>query len=217
MINKTNNKNIAINSFYGNDIDYNFNIREMIDKFNFYDYISNINNCERNGAFLIITDQQYVLGYNSGLGEGSHNAALARAYKEINGGGKIENSEKIILTNNCYKDYITARISYEKDGKFIIFNLTEGEKNIENKKISYSQLETFKMFYDDYNNFIKSTPIEVDFHYTINKKSIGHTSSNLDELLLILNKFVDEEKEEIIDKKIIGKAKKDNNKKLIKM
>lgn len=216
MENNVGNQSFELSNVFNADDSYNFDICEMIDNFNFYDFIKNKKE-DNNGAFLIITDNQYIIGYNSDYGKGSHKSSLARAYKEINGGGKIQSTEKEELIKNCSNDFITARITYDKEGSYILFNLTEGEKFISNKKISNSQLEVFKMFYEDYNEILKSIPIEINFHYELNGKSAGHTTNNLDEILLYLNKFVDNEKEEIIDKKIIGKRKIDNNKKLIKM
>ena len=197
--------------------EYNFDIKEMIDNFDYYDYLINLNNQDRNNAFLIITDKQYIIGYNQNYGEGIHNHAFARCMKDLKGGGTILQKEEKELTSECINNYLTGRLTYEDNRKYILFNLTTGDKTIKNKNISPKQYEVFKMFYDDYNERIKNSSIEVDFHYALNNRSIGHTSNNLDELLILLEGLIDNsldnEKEEII----IGKPLNNDVKKLIKM
>lgn len=84
-----NDRELISRSYYNANGDYNYDIMSLINEnFDFYDFIKNGKNTllTDNGAFLVITNNQYVLGYNRGMGTGGHDLAFARAFSEINCG-----------------------------------------------------------------------------------------------------------------------------------
>lgn len=141
----------------GSGSNYNFNLQELIKNFSFCEFIYNGSKYESIdfGGFFVMTDKQYVIGYNSGFGVGSHLSAWARFMKEINGGGYINNDDEIIyLSKVCQEKFITARMIYEMvniddNGSPKYFGYLHF--NFPDKKISLNQLELFKQFYNEYN------------------------------------------------------------------
>jgi hypothetical protein len=137
---------IAKKSFYGGGA--NFDLTDLIKYFSFTNLIerSKRNDKENeemgtnleNGAVLVITDKQYVLTYNQGFGASAHNPAFARVYKEIHGGGIIEDFKEMhTLNGKCKKQFIFARIVFEKGKGGLYFeNLSKTVVN----HMNYQQL-----------------------------------------------------------------------------
>ena len=110
---------------YSGDL-YNFDLKPLIDEFSFEEFVNlkfssaygctNMKPVNEYGAFLVITDKQYILGYNSDKGCGSHHCSFARCMADILGGNKINTYEDAKYYKGlCEHKYITARIIYEKD------------------------------------------------------------------------------------------------------
>lgn len=189
---------------------YNYDLKPLVENFSFFDFIGEALRYREIGndfgAFLVITNKQYVLGYNAGFGVGTHIASFARTFNDINSRGKIENDlEAIRLSSKCQKDYITARIMYECIGE------NENRIPIYSGSISFSiktlpitpkQFEVFKKFYEDYNNeielVIKKCSINnfcVWFTYdTETSKFNVNKSGNLDNLYKFLESQIDYDK-----------------------
>lgn len=140
---------------HGDNNYFNFDITPLIKDFSFIDFIA-IEAKTEHSAILVITDNQYVLGYTDSYGIGTHKASIARVMKDITGGGYIRDlSEAKKLERQCTKQFITARIIYDYRGDneygraiyqgAIYFSLPEGNA------ISIGQFENFKQFYTDYN------------------------------------------------------------------
>ena len=108
-----------LGAFYGNKRGmgsrYDFDLKSLIQDFSFSDLvISSRRNNEDNGAFLFVTQKQYIVGYNSGYGNGSHRAIKARIIKDITGGGSINSDIEASRINAQYSShFIFARIAYE--------------------------------------------------------------------------------------------------------
>lgn len=199
---------------------YNYELTPLIENFSFLDFIygalkyKGIGNDY--GAFLVITNKQYILGYNAGFGVGTHIASFARTFNDINNRGKVENNlDAIRLSTRCQKDYITARIMYECIGENengIPIYSGSISFSIKNLPITPKQFEVFKKFYEDYNKeielVIKKCSINnfcVWFSYdTETKKFNINKSNNLDNLYNFLesqidyNKVIDDENEVLI-------------------
>ena len=47
---------------------YNYDLTPLIENFTFYDFVTKIENNQDHGGFLVITDNQYIIGYNAGFG-----------------------------------------------------------------------------------------------------------------------------------------------------
>lgn len=201
---------------------YNYDLAPLISNFDFDTFIQDAekskDGLQEHGAFLVVTNKQYIIGYNAGFGAGTHISALARTTKDILfGGGSISNqNEAFQLTGICCRNYITARIVYECVGYnenhrpiyagYINFNLNEFDN-----KITLEQFEIFKTFYNDYNEDIKY----VTKKYGLNKfyvrfcykdqngKGNENISDSLDELYNHLSNNIDKEKTVINEYQII--------------
>ena len=151
----------------------NFLLAPLIDNFSFYDFCDHPQASD-NGAFLVITNKQYVLGYNAGFGLGAHVYAFARCMKDIKGGGNIlSNREAFQLENELANKFIQARIIYERyeddlshqvsNVGYIVFVLAT---NNGNKTFTNQQYEQFMKFYNDYRDEIKY--VCKKFSFTVN-------------------------------------------------
>lgn len=206
---------------------YNYELEPLISNFNFDTFILDAEKSKdilpEHGAFVVITNKQYIIGYNAGFGAGTHISAFARTTKDLFGGGSISNqNEAYRLTGICCRNFITARIVYECVGYnenhrpiyegYINFNLNEFDN-----KITLEQFETFKTFYNDYNEDIKYVTKKyglkkfyVRFCYQ-DQNGIGkeNKSDSLDELYNHLSNNIDKEKTSINQYEIIiGKSQK---------
>ena len=143
--------------------DYNFELQPLIENFNFYDFVSYAEYGKKEmqdyGGFLVITDKQYVIGYNAWFGQGTHMGSFARTMKDMHGGGVISTQRDAFhLEFLCTRKYLTARIVYECLGTdefdrplysgYINFGLSDYKPTPE-------QFEVFKKFYEDYNDDLK--------------------------------------------------------------
>lgn len=201
---------------------YNYDLYPLIENFDFYEFISSAENSKEDlmehGAFLVITNRQYIIGYNAGFGFGTHISANARVMKELLGGGFISSTKDAIKLNEDIKQFITAKIFYEYmgDDKYsrpiysgcINFNLC-----LNNNKITKKQFEVFKMFYNDYNDDLKYVinkyginKFHIKFCYNEKDNSMKqYISDSLDELYNYLENNIDYSKEVYEENIIIGK------------
>lgn len=107
------------NNVYG----YKFDLEEIINQFSqdgFRGFIQrgrNINGALEYGGFMVITDKQYILGYNANLGQGTHTSAYANCMSILNGNDINNNNDVIHLSSECQKKFITVRFVYEKMGR----------------------------------------------------------------------------------------------------
>ena len=199
-----------INRKTGSGTKYNYELKPLIENFSFLDFISNaLKNREVGndfGAFLVLTNKQYILGYNAGFGVGTHIASFARTYNDINNRGKVENDlEAIRLSTKCQKEYITARIMYEcvgeNENKIPVYSGSISF-SIKSLPISPKQFEVFKKFYENYNReielVVKKCSINnfcVWFTYdTESSKFNVDKSCNLDNLYKFLESQIDYDK-----------------------
>ena len=192
---------------------YNYDIRELINDFSFYDFISKAPKRDvfDFGAFAVFTDKQYVIGYNAGFGIGTHYSSFARFMKDIHGGGFINNlNDANKLSDKCMFNYITAKIYYEEArNEGCVTNKYWGGVRfiMPPRQISLNQLKLFRKFYDEYNEdlkyAIKKSNGTFDVSYqTIRGGVVGNLNS-LDEVLKYIEEHVDldyapEEKDEVI-------------------
>lgn len=144
-----------------NGKDYNYDLIPLIEEFDFYEFIDDAEKFKEElkdyGAFIVITNKQYIIGYNASFGTGTHLSSFARVMKDLKGGGSIRNSDEAKwLTDECTKKFLTGRIVYERcesagrpklEGH-ISFNLV-------GVQITQEQLEVFQKFIEDYGLEIK--------------------------------------------------------------
>lgn len=169
---------LIITGFYdrkkGKGSSWNFDLSPLITDFSFYKFIKE-NNDEEVGGFAVITNEQYIIGYNAGFGNGTHASSFARVMKDINGGGRINNAtELMFLANECRQKFIVARIVFDNNQGYINFEFPN--------KISDNMYNSFKRFYEDYNVEIifvsKKYNFHVHFYDSLTKKSVIDYSLN---------------------------------------
>jgi len=139
---------------------HNFDIKELINNFSLLQFISEArkNPSEDFGGFLIFTPKQYIFGYNSNFGRGSHGESFGRALKDIEGGGIISSENELLsLASRCEREYFCGRLLYESTktndngmpifyGKLVFMT---------GKSISLKMFESFKKFCEDYGREIR--------------------------------------------------------------
>ena len=157
--------NDLLNKFYtssrGNSSALNFDLKELINNFDFYDFIVEGSKKDSRdfSAFFVLTNKQYILGYTAGFGEGTHQSAFGRTMLELSGGGTISNyTDLMSYSSKCYRKHIVARIVYEKSGEDEFGrNKYYGSMHFvfPNRKINKEEFEMFKQFCEDYDENIK--------------------------------------------------------------
>ena len=199
---------------------YNYDLLPLIKNFSFLEFIYNAlknnENSDDYGAFLVITNNQYIIGYNSELGRGTHISSFARTMKNLNGGGRIDrDSDALKLNRECRNNFLTARVLYECNSQ------TENGRNMYSGCIDFSlgtqmitkdQFEVFKKFYEDYNKEIEIVIKKCSLknfcvwlsYRDENGKLCVDKSGNLDNLYKYLENHIDENKELEDDKIILG-------------
>ena len=216
------NNDIYKNAFYNNKNNegsaYNYDLTPLIDNFSFYDFITyaHKNNLkdEDYGGFLVITQKQYIVGYNSSFGTGTHLSSFARTMQDLKGGGFISNlSDALYLTTECTDNYLTAVIVYENTlDNMNSKPIYRGYINFEvPDRISPKTYKVFEKFYEDFNEDIKYITNKYNtFEVIFNSKDQNGkkkiiNSKDLELLKEYLNSIIDENKKDYeIDESLIG-------------
>ena len=167
--------------------EYNFDLNEMIESFDFLDFIkpSNKRFKDYRAGIVVFTDNQYIISYSRDYGYGDHLPAFARLFKDLEGGGLLtkRKAEKTYLEG--IKKYVIAKIyfGYENNSEGVI--LFDHLKNFNKNSLKF-----FYDFCNDYNDTIKSICNNTNFqvaYFDENKKIIASKSMN-NLLLYIKNK-----------------------------
>ena len=194
---------------------YNFDVKEMVDSFSLEDFLLSKDNRIEKEAFLLITNNQSILGYTKSFGYGEYNEAVSNSIREIYGLKNFVYRREIDNIIDITKgNFITAELSNSKrNGVYLSFHLDECNS------ISENQLELFKDFYDKYNEIIKMSSLNLGYplvrYYLPNKNpyvndfgyvedEICYDSNDLDDVLKILSEKVDSNKTIPDEDKIIG-------------
>ena len=193
----------------GRGSNFNYDLFPLINNFSFCDLVDYAleqdkkdteEKLEDYGAFFVITDKQYIIGYTAGNGAGTHKSAFARVQKELQGGGVIATlSEAKILTEKCLKNNITARIYYAKSYLNNFLNYS-GHIDIDltDSIITPEKFELFKQLYYKYNDELlylssKGKGFQVEYIYLEKNKVLRHESTSLDSLYLYLEQNINKE------------------------
>ncbi len=230
--NKNNERDMLQTTFYYNkltgNIDFNFDIFPLIKDFDFYSFIDY---AEKHkdvitdyGAFIVITPKQYVIGYNSNFGTGSHLSSFARCTKDIYGGGVISSQNEVDkIVSYAKNQFITAAVMYESISMYGVPECSGYISiDINIKSISLEHFKSFEQFYNDYNNEIKRVVAKygkekfyVQINFRNDSKLTRIYSDCLDELYIYLKNIIDYDKyDSFYDEIIIGK---ENKNKILKM
>ena len=192
---------VSKNKNYGS---YNFDLQELTKNFSFFDFVYNARKATSDGlepdfsGFLVCTPKQYIVGYTSDFGKGSHHPAFGRAYKDIHGGGEIVDTMEIArYSTECKINYLCARIHFDSVGmdEFGMPVLDGGISIMSGKKISPEIYETFKKFCEDYakdiNMTISNNPGRFHIGYYDSSRKKSMEASSLDEVITYLEREVD--------------------------
>lgn len=175
-------------SFFGQGHDeYNFPIDVMKDSSDLLDLIKQAKEYEEgieNGAVLLITEKQYIMAFNRGMGNGPHNATIARAYADITDQSELGFFTVMKYCHKAEETLIHARIFAEKEtqlskvSKILSFSFNR------EKKISRKEYNSFLDFYNEYAWVFKRENFKTSF--------AGKTMT-LDEIKILLESMIDEE------------------------
>ena len=221
IVSKTINKlnELKYQTYYGrkngNGFHFNYDLLPLIHNFSFIEFFETIINNDQNG-FLVITNNQYIIGYTDSFGIGTHRVAFARVIKDLTGGGFINSYEEANkLSTECCNNFITARITNDyRDNNNFGFPSHTGAiyfKLPGNNTITKDQYEVFKKFYNEYAKelsiLIRKYGIQkfnIQYEY-LNEEGtkIIKTTDNLDELYVYLETLIDDNKILSIDNEII--------------
>ena len=203
----SNNYNSLIRTcFYGGGNDaYNFPLEIMHDSEDLlrFTHIGKETDDEiGNGAFLLITENQYVMSYNRGMGQGAHNNAIARAWADINGRGGINYTDAVNTYHDAENKLLIGKFYSERERSngplrnLLVFSLYRGGK------ISQAEYDSFMNFYNEYAWVIRREKFKVCVFRGIDR--------TIDEAKDILESLIDPELDlsEIMPKeeKIIGES-----------
>lgn len=216
----TNNKTIYEYAFIGNpNRKYNFPLNAMLisGEMDFYKFIQNGKKYDSNGAFLIITEQQYIIGINAWDGAGSHNYSHARVNLELNN----HHPETLTLTQiaqeaiDLEKNFIV--IDFEYATRQYEQTIKEIRVYLPRKKISQFELQSFENFYNEYQEAIKFGEFPVSYRIKNSEgKNEWYLLNDIDELLTFFKNNVDEviTEKQATNESIIGIQTQNNQKRM---
>jgi len=202
----------------GSTTDYNFDIEQMIEDFSFYDLIYQTKAEQgENGGFIVITDKQYIIGYNAEHGIGSHQQSYAKCMAILEGDKQVGGyKDSLYYSEKCQNLFLTGRIIYEFVGHNENFQPRYEGKILfilGDKKITPDMMNAFEEFYNDYNREIESVcakySMTVGFCYNDeNNERHSNYSKSLFNLCEYLKTAVSENVAQASapDEKIIGVA-----------
>ena len=155
---------------------WNFDLSPLMEEFDLLSFCREglrINDYEDHGAFLVITNQQYAIGYTTNFGTGPHMETFARIEKDMNGGGEITTFQELVqLSTRLSMRAITARIMFEPvfldnrsrpvyEGYMHFCMATHNGKN---RTITQEQYKEFLNFYEEYNQQFIAASHNYRFH-----------------------------------------------------
>lgn len=183
------------------NLDYSSDVIPMIENFDLVNLMSNVSKGDEfdNGGFVVITDHQYIAGYNLGYGMRSHEVTFACITCELlKGSRKIHPENCLTDCAQCVDTYFTGRIHCEERNYGMSFNVSRLSENgdIKFEFISFTngQLESFRAFYDDYNDIIKRYGLPVSIKLPKDNLLYTKVYDDLTPLLQIIEARVDENK-----------------------
>ena len=136
-----------------------------------------------NGAVIVITGKQYILAVNEAGGTGSHDPTYAVLMHCLNGnaGRRLGFYEKVKLTIGCRRNFLIARIIYEKGETICAGGIDFDLRG--DKKITVNQYRQFVRFYQDFNDIIREMTrhfphFSVRWLYNENGRTIHSAETN---------------------------------------
>ena len=154
---------LSYKSRYGQN-EYNFNLDIMKDANDLLSFISQGNKTLgdiSNGAVLVITESDYILSYNRGMGQGPHDLTFARiasimSNKELNFSNSRSNCKKLESL------FLHARLFSERE------SIKAKQKNIisfsfNRDSISEKEYDRFIDFCNEYEFILKKYDFDVSF------------------------------------------------------
>ena len=182
--------------------EFNFDVKRMIDEFDLEKFLAATHSFNwEHGAYLLISDNQLILGYNRDYGRDKHEYAIAHAIRIIRDLDYFDSEKDTFrLDYKTNNEFIKARLLNEElSGRLILFDLYKLES------ITRNQYILFEYFCDKYNDLVKQISLSSEpiVHYSTNK-SQSFTCNDLETVKEYLKTIVDDEKHLEEDQKIIG-------------
>lgn len=178
---------------------YDFELNKMMENFDFESFMNPPESEDRLlGGWLIITDNQYVMGYNDFDGMGYHGDSIRRALCEIFDEGRYSQFGSPSFVN---KNFIIGTMMSGQDNMYILFDLNQL------RSITPNQYKLFEEFKNKYNDIIKRKSIILG-NNTVFYENNGTevVSKDLDLVSYVLCQKIDENKKLPKDVEIIGET-----------
>ena len=175
-------------TFYGQGHDeYNFPVDIMEDSSDLLDLLKQSKDCEEgieNGAVLLITEKQYIMAFNRGMGNGPHDSTIARIFSDITDQKELGFVTIMLYCHKAEASLIHARIYAEKETKMSPVSKILAFSFNREKKISQKEFNSFMDFYNEYAWVIKRENFKVSF---------AGKSMTIDDIKELLESMIDKD------------------------
>lgn len=155
---------LSYKSRYGQN-EYDFDLDIMKDSGDLLTFISNGNKTLgdiANGAVLVITEKEYILCFNRGMGQGRHDLTLARISSVLSDNKQLNLSNAKAYCKKIENTFLHARLFSEKDSRQSpLKNIISFSFNRD--FITEKEYNSFIEFCNEYEIFIKKYNFDVSF------------------------------------------------------
>ncbi len=155
-------------TFFGKgSSEYNFEIDVMKDSSDLLILIAQAKECYdgiSNGAVLLVTEKQYIMAFNRGMGRGAHDSTFARLYADLTDKAELSlmNVKKYCM--KAEEKFLLAKFYSEKETEFSpVVNIVSFSFYRKERVISEKEFASFMEFYDEYAWAIKKYGFKVSF------------------------------------------------------
>ena len=158
-----------------------------------------------NGAVLVISENQYILTYNRGMGQGTHDLTLAKISSILSDNKELNISNSRRYCSKLEKKFLHARLFSEKESQFAkLKNIISFSFNRDS--ISEKEYNSFLEFCNEYEFIIKK------YHFDVSFKGKTMSFDTLKERLKsIIDYNLEADYDDFDDSKIIGIKTNDVN------
>lgn len=174
-------------------------VRKMIDNFNMEEFLQ-LDSVQKQlyGAWIIITDNQYVVGNNENDKLGYHADSIRKVLCEI---FDVDRYHKIVTPTYSKNNFIIGTLISSFDMADILFSINDLDG------ITPNQLLLFEKFMDEYNDIVKNKSSELGRRLvSFSIDGVIYSTEDFSILHDVLLRKVDKYKEIPQDINIIGKG-----------
>lgn len=203
---------LAYKSRYGQN-EYNFPLELMKDASDLLTFVANGNDTNgdyANGAVLVVTENQYILSFNRGMGQGPHDSTFARIASLMSDQKELSffNAKSYCLKLEKY--FIHARFYSEKESErsplknILSISFNRGDK------ITEKEYNSFMEFLKEYEFVLKRYNFDTSF-----KGKTMPLEVVKEKLKTMIDPTLELDINEFKDEKIIGFKTNDENKNML--